>query len=290
MDKHQLSALSRQERIQQLQKETFDILVIGGGITGAGIALDAAARGLRTALVEKEDFAWGTSSRSTKLVHGGLRYLKQLEIALVREVGLERAIVHQNAQHIVLPERMLLPIVEGGTLGKYSSSIGLKVYDWLAGVDRTEQRKMLSKKETLKAEPLLKEEGLKGGGIYYEYRTDDARLTIEVLKTAAEYGALPLNHAKAKGLLYDEQGQVHGAQIHDEIGTTEFEIQAKIVINAAGPWVDELRQLDKEGVSGKRLHLTKGIHLVVAKEKLPIQQAVYFDVEEDNRMIFAVPR
>ncbi|MEO1436896.1 MAG: glycerol-3-phosphate dehydrogenase/oxidase [Bacteroidota bacterium] len=290
MEKHQLSALSRKDTIQQLSTETFDILIIGGGITGAGIALDAASRGLKTALVEKVDFAWGTSSRSTKLVHGGLRYLKQLEIALVREVGLERAIVHQNAQHIVIPERMLLPIVEGGTLGKYSSSIGLKVYDWLAGVERSEQRKMLSKADTLKAEPLLKEEGLKGGGLYYEYRTDDARLTIEVLKTAAEYGAKPLNHAKAIALRYDENGQVCGASMQDGIANTSFDINAKVVINAAGPWVDELRHLDKEGVTGKRLHLTKGIHLVVAKEKLPIQQAVYFDVEEDKRMIFAVPR
>lgn len=169
------SALYRQANLEEMATVEQDLLVIGGGITGAGIALDAASRGLKVGLVEKHDFAWGTSSRSTKLIHGGLRYLKQFEIALVREVGMERAIVHRNARHIVIPEKMLLPIVEGGSLGQTMSSIGLWIYDLLAGVSRNEQRRMLNKAETMDAEPMLRKDILKGGGLYYEYRTDDAR-------------------------------------------------------------------------------------------------------------------
>ncbi|MBP6661173.1 MAG: FAD-dependent oxidoreductase, partial [Chitinophagales bacterium] len=183
------SARKRTQYIQQLQAEPFDLLVVGGGITGAGIALDAITRGLKVCLIEKSDFASGTSSRSTKLIHGGLRYLKQLEFGIVREVGQERAILYKNAPHIVIPERMLLPIVEGGSLGKYSTSLGLYVYDRLAGVEKEERRNMLSKEATLEKEPLLNTEILKGGGMYVEYRSDDARLTIEVLKSAVERGA-----------------------------------------------------------------------------------------------------
>jgi len=170
------SARNRSQYIQQLKDEAFDLLVIGGGITGAGIALDAVTRGLKVCLIEKLDFASGTSSRSTKLIHGGLRYLKQFEFGIVREVGQERAILYKNAPHIVIPERMLLPIIEGGSLGKYSTSLGLYVYDYLAGVAREERRNMLSKSEALEKEPLLNDEILKGAGMYVEYRSDDARL------------------------------------------------------------------------------------------------------------------
>ena len=174
------SALSRNEIITTLKTESFDLLVIGGGITGVGIALDAASRGLKTALVEKDDFAFGTSSRSTKLIHGGLRYLKQLEFALVKEVGSERAIVHKLVPHLVVPEKMLLPLYEKRGLGYWLTSIGLKIYDWLAGVKPEDQRRMLTKLQTINFEPLLKNDDIKGGAIYAEYRTDDARLTIEI--------------------------------------------------------------------------------------------------------------
>jgi glycerol-3-phosphate dehydrogenase len=284
-----LSALKREEYVAFLKNHTFDVLVIGGGITGAGIALDGASRGLKVALIEKADFAFGTSSRSTKLIHGGLRYLKQLEFGIVRETGRERAILHNNAPHIVYPERMLLPIIEGGSLGKHSTSLGLYVYDLLAGVKRKERRFMLDKAKTLKAEPLLREDILKGGGMYIEYRSDDARLVIEVLKTAHDFGATALNYCKAEDLIYDEKGVVRGATVTDVRSGETFNIRAKKVINAAGPWVDELRKTDKS-LKGKRLHLTKGVHIVVPKERLPIQQAVYFDVPADGRMVFAIPR
>jgi glycerol-3-phosphate dehydrogenase len=190
------SSLNRNAVLEELASEELDVLVIGGGITGCGIALDAVARGLITALVEMQDFAAGTSSRSTKLVHGGLRYLKQFEVKIVAEVGKERAIVYENGPHVTTPEWMLLPIHQGGTFGRFSTSIGLRVYDFLAGVKKAERRSMLSIEQTIEKEPLIKREGLKGGGLYVEYRTDDARLTIEVLKEAVARGAKAVNYTK----------------------------------------------------------------------------------------------
>ncbi len=282
------SALHRIEILNHLKSKTFDLLVIGGGITGSGIALDAASRGLSVALIEKKDFAFGTSSRSTKLIHGGLRYLKQLEFGLVKEVGSERAVVHRLATHLVIPEKMLLPLSEGKSMGYWLTSIGLKIYDWLAGVKEEDRRRMLSRPQTLHAEPLLRKQGIKGGALYAEYRTDDARLTIEIIKTAVKFGASAINYVKGNGFLYDEKGLVNGVLAHDEIAGENISIRAKVVVNATGPWVDELRNAN-QSLSGKRLHLTKGIHVVIDRENFPVQQAVYFEVD-DGRMIFAIPR
>lgn len=279
--------MNRAKNIEQLKSESFDLLIIGGGITGAGIALDAASRGLRTALIEKEDFASGTSSRSTKLIHGGLRYLKQLEFALVKEVGSERAIVHRLAPHLVVPEKMLLPLYEKRGLGYWLTSVGLKIYDWLAGVKPEDQRKMLTRPETLKYEPLLKTDDVKGGAIYAEYRTDDARLTIEIIKLAVAKGACISNYVKATDFIYQNE-KIVGVKATDLISKADLTIEAKTVVNATGPWVDELRSTNKSK-EGKELHLTKGVHIVVPYHRLPVRQAIYFDVP-DGRMIFAIPR
>src|SRR5699024_5811777 len=174
------SAFDRNRILNDMKAEQLDLLVIGGGITGAGIALDATKRGLQTGLIEMQDFAAGTSSRSTKLIHGGLRYLKQFEVKLVAEVGKERAIVYENGPHVTTPEWMMLPFYKGGTFGPFTTNIGLRVYDFLAGVKKSERRKMFSPEEAIGREPLLAEDGLKGAGYYVEYKTDDARLTIEV--------------------------------------------------------------------------------------------------------------
>lgn len=281
------SNLQRDITLQHLTSTPFDMVIIGGGITGAGIALDAASRGLKVALLEKNDFASGTSSKSTKLIHGGLRYLKQFDFWLVKEVGSERAIVHKLAPHLVLPEKMLLPLIENGSYGKWLTSIGLKVYDILAQVTGDDQRKMLEKKEALKLEPLLPKKILKGAGYYAEYRTDDARLTLENIKTSLQYGAVPVNYIKVLDFQYQEE-KICGVTVRDEISKKEFPIQAKYVVNAAGPWVDELRSVNNSK-KGKQLHLTKGIHLVFPREKLPVKQSVYFDVP-DGRMLFAIPR
>lgn len=284
---NRLSARNRPTLVQQLESHTFDLLVIGGGITGAGIALDAASRGMKVALVEMRDFASGTSSKSTKLIHGGLRYLKQLEVTLVREVGRERAVVHQLAPHLVTAEKMLLPLIEGGTYGKWATSFGLYVYDLLAEVDGKDRRRMLSREETLREEPLLRREGVLGGGLYAEYRTDDARLTIEIIKTAAQYGAHCLNYLKALEFLY-ENHKIRGVRCKDLMQNKEIVIKSSFIINAAGPWVDELRRYDAS-LHGKRLFHSKGVHLVVPYLRLPLKNAVYFDVP-DGRMIFAIPR
>nr|WP_223701008.1 glycerol-3-phosphate dehydrogenase/oxidase [Sutcliffiella deserti] len=274
-------------RLEKMKNETYDVLVIGGGITGAGIALDAATRGMKTAVVEMQDFAGGTSSRSTKLVHGGLRYLKQLEVKMVAEVGKERAIVYENGPHVTTPEWMLLPIHKGGTFGKFSTSIGLLLYDFLADVKKSERRKMLNATETSAREPLLNQEGLMGGGVYVEYRTDDARLTLEVMKEAAKQGADAVNYAKVIRLLYKDK-KVMGVMVVDQLSGKSYPIRAKKIINAAGPWVDSLREMDGSK-TGKQLLLTKGIHLVFDQRKFPLKQAIYFDTE-DKRMIFAIPR
>lgn len=285
--KIKFSQKNRPKIIKELQQQPYDLLVIGGGITGAGIALDAASRGLKTALVEKNDFASGTSSKSTKLIHGGLRYLKQFDFWLVKEVGSERAIVHQLAPHLVIPEKMLLPIIENGTYGTWLTSIGLKVYDILASVEGDDKRRMLEKKEALEKEPLLPKKILKGAGYYAEYRTDDARLTIENIKTAQQHGAMCLNYAEVKDFVYTDD-KVSGAVVKDKLSGEEFKIQATLVVNATGPWVDELRAVN-QSKKGKQLHLTKGVHLVVPFEKFPIKQSVYFDIP-DGRMMFAIPR
>ncbi|KQL20067.1 glycerol-3-phosphate dehydrogenase/oxidase [Cytobacillus solani] len=278
---------NRSDIINKLKNETFDVLVIGGGITGAGIALDASTRGMNVALVEMQDFAAGTSSRSTKLVHGGLRYLKQFEVQMVAEVGKERAIVYENGPHVTTPEWMLLPMHKGGTFGKFSTSIGLRVYDFLAGVKKAERRTMLNVQGTINKEPLVKRNGLKGGGYYVEYRTDDARLTIEVMKAAADKGAIPLNYTKVDQLLY-ENGKVVGVLVVDQLTGEKYEIKAAKIVNAAGPWVDTIREKDGSK-KGKTLKLTKGVHLVIDQSRFPLKQAVYFDTP-DKRMVFAIPR
>lgn len=281
------SSLHRNDIKEQIKEESLDLLVIGGGITGAGIALDAVTRGMKVAVVEMQDFAGGTSSRSTKLVHGGLRYLKQLEVKMVAETGKERAIVYENGPHVTTPEWMMLPFYKGGTYGPFLTNIGLRIYDFLAGVKKSERRKMLTPEQAVEREPLLNMEDLKGAGYYVEYKTDDARLTIEVMKKAVEKGALALNYTKVTGLIYDGNKAI-GVETEDQIDGSTEQIFAKKIVSAAGPWVDTIREMD-HSKRGKYLHLTKGIHLIFDGERFPLQQSIYFDTP-DGRMIFAIPR
>ncbi len=281
------SSLNREDFLKTMSEVHYDLLIIGGGITGAGIALDAVLRGMKVALVEMQDFAAGTSSRSTKLVHGGLRYLKQFQVGMVAEVGKERTVVYENGPHVTTPEWMLLPMYKGGTFGPLSTSIGLRVYDFLAGVKKAERRSMLSRTETISKEPLVKKEGLKGGGYYVEYRTDDARLTIEVIKAAFENGADLLNYVKAEEFIYQNK-QITGVRVNDMLSNQRLNIYAKKVVNAGGPWVDDIRKKDYSR-NNKQLRLTKGVHLVIDQSVFPLRQAVYFDTP-DGRMVFAIPR
>lgn len=263
------------------------LIVIGGGITGCGIALDAQSRGIPTLLIEMHDIASGTSSRSTKLIHGGLRYLKQLEFGLVQETGRERAVVHHLAPHITIPEPMLLPIIKGGSMPKWMASIGTLIYDFLAGVKKKERRKVLNKKETMQYEPLLTGARVTGGIHYFEYRTDDARLTLAVAKTAQSEGATILTYTKVVDLLYDAN-EIIGVIVEDVFTGKEYVFKGMEVVNAAGPWVDTLDAKDSD-IRKDKLLLTKGVHIVVDYSKFPVQQASYFDVG-DGRMVFAIPR
>lgn len=281
------SSINRLQTLQDAQSVVFDLIIIGGGITGVGVALDASSRGLSVFLVEKDDFASGTSSKSTKLIHGGLRYLKQMELNLVRKVGQERAILYKNAKHLVRPEKMLLPIIEGGLLGKKTTSLALLLYEFLAGVPINEHKRMLDRQATLRTEPLLDSKKVLGAAVYTEYRTDDARLTISVLKTAIKHGAKAINYAQVVDLIKLD-GLINGVRVREKQSSKEFNIQAKCVVNAAGPWVDEIRAIDLS-LGKKKLHLTKGVHIVVPFSRCPLHQAVYFDTP-DKRMIFAIPR
>ncbi len=284
--------LYRTNALRKMSAEGVDVLVIGGGITGAGIALDAASRGLKVGLLEKNDFASGTSSRSTKLIHGGLRYLKNGEIGLVREVGKERQIVFSNAPHLVKPMPILLPLRASGSLKPFMTSVALWMYDRLANVQKSERRRMLSAHAVSQQEPCIKVDDLLGGGLYVEYRTDDARLTLEIIKTANAFGAHSVNYAGVKGFLYGANhlgdNQVTGVRLFDHIHQQEIAIQAGVVVNACGPWVDSVRK-GAEAITGKKLVLTKGVHIVVPQSRLPVQQILYFDVP-DGRMVFAIPR
>ncbi|MBI4647978.1 MAG: glycerol-3-phosphate dehydrogenase/oxidase [Bacteroidia bacterium] len=286
INRNKWSVLDRAEIIKKITSIEPDILVIGGGITGAGIALDAASRGLKVAVVEKQDFSAGTSSRSTKLIHGGLRYLAQFEFRLVRNIGTERKIIYNHAQHIVFPEKMLLPVIKNGTYTRLAVSFGVFLYDIIAGVDWKEQCKMLNKKEMLGMEPLLNPDILKAGVLYYEYKTKDSRLTVEIFKKAVELGALAINYFEAETFIY-ENGKITGIIGNDTLSGKQFRINAKFVVNASGPWVDKLREKN-HSLTNKRIHLTKGVHIVVSKTRLPLNHSVYFDVG-DERMIFTIP-
>jgi len=282
-----LSAEGRKDQLEQMASKQLDVLVIGGGITGAGILWDAGLRGMSAGLVEKSDFASGTSSRSTKLIHGGLRYLARGEIGLVREVGSERMLLHERLPHLVEPLPVLLPIYRGGKYGFLSTSLGIALYDRLAGVKPEDRRRMYRRGETLMMEPLLRPEGLLGAGVYMEYRTDDARLTIEIIKSAARNGAHVCHYAEVTDLLY-RNGRAAGVRVRDRLSGDTYALYARKIVNAAGPWADQIRRLDQSSEPG-RLLLSKGVHLVVARERLPIGKAVYFDAP-DRRMVFAIPR
>lgn len=285
---------TRQESIEKMQHEKLDLLIIGGGITGAGVALQAAASGIKTGLIEMQDFAEGTSSRSTKLVHGGIRYLKTFDVEVVADTVGERAVVQGIAPHIPKPDPMLLPIYEdegATTFNMFSVKVAMDLYDKLANVTGTKyENYTLTPEEVLEREPFLKKEGLKGAGIYLDFRNNDSRLVIDNIKKAAEDGAYLVSKMKAIGFLY-EGDQIVGVKARDLLTDQVVEIHAKIVINTSGPWVDKIRNLNFKRAVSPKMRPTKGVHLVVDAKKLPVPQPTYFDTgKQDGRMVFAIPR
>ncbi|MFV0980001.1 type 1 glycerol-3-phosphate oxidase [Latilactobacillus sakei] len=285
---------SRQQAIQNLKNEQLDLLIIGGGITGAGVAIQSAASGIKTGLIEMQDFAEGTSSRSTKLVHGGIRYLKTFDVGVVADTVSERAVVQGIAPHIPRPTPMLLPIYDEpeATYDMFSVKIAMDLYDKLAGVTGTQYANYtIDRKEVLQREPGLKSDRLMGAGVYLDFVNNDARLVIENIKEADELGATVASHVKAVGMTYDANGRVNGLKAHDELTDETFDIHAKLVINTAGPWVDKVNALNTEVKAQETLRPTKGIHLVVDSSRLSVPQPTYFDSGlHDGRMIFVVPR
>jgi glycerol-3-phosphate dehydrogenase len=281
----ELSHRTRRKALESLAREEFDLLVIGGGITGAGIAREAALRGLRVALVERRDFAVGTSSRSSKLIHGGLRYLQQGDVGLVIEAANERRVLRRLAPHLAQPARMVVPVQ--GRSGWAKIRAGLWTFDKMARVGRDERNQMLDQGETLVLEPLLRRDQVYGCGVYYECLTDDARLVLENVKSAAALGAVVANYATVTGFL-SEGGRITAAVVHDTLSDAAFPVRAHAVVNAAGPWVDNVRML--QGNTEKpRLHLTKGIHLVLPRERLPVRNTIVMTAS-DKRSVFVVPR
>lgn len=272
-------------------RESFDLLVIGGGITGAGVALDAASRGLSVALVEKRDFASGTSSRSTKLIHGGLRYLGQLHFGLVREALRERALLFKLAPHLCEPAPFLVPIYRRGRTSPLGSSrlklgLGLWLYDLLAGGQNLQRHSWVDARHVLEMAPLLSPIGLRGGFIYYDCITNDSRLVIEVIKAAANQGAVVANYASVLDLL-QTAGRINGAIVRDALTDRRLTVRASRMINASGVWSDDVRSLG--GDAGKRLRPSKGIHVVVPAERLGNRAAVLIPSIDGERFLFAVP-
>ena len=273
------SAGTREATLSELAKADLDVLVVGGGITGAGVARDAVLRGLRVGLVEAVDFAAGTSSRSSKLIHGGVRYLQQGEVALVRESATERAVLRRLAPHLADPVVMLMPTY--GRASQAKLGVGLWTFDRIASIPKEERHEIIDHDEALRREPTL-DGRLYGAALFTEYRTCDARLVLATIRGAHAAGALCVNHVALVALSPGE------ATVRDELGGATHKVRARVVVNAAGPWVDAVRGMTGP-IAGARLHLTKGIHLVVPHERLPLRHAVVMTAR-DKRSIFAVPR
>ncbi len=296
-----LAATARTANVERLARERFDVLVIGGGITGAGVALDAAARGYRVALIEKVDFASGTSSKSTKLAHGGIRYLPQFDLAMVHEALVERGLMVRHAPFLVRPQPFILPVYEhmrwpSGLpvrpptdfgLG-FVLDIGLWMYDLMAGRLNIGRHKSISAKETLRRAPRLRSTGLKKAFLYYDAQTNDAQLTVTVLRTAAQFGAVVTNYTEVTGFTR-AQGKLNGAVVRDVLTNQGCSVSARHIINAAGVFAEHVAALTGDE-SKATIEPSKGIHLVVARERLQITDtAVVLPETEDGRILYVIP-
>ncbi len=278
--------MHREAMIDRLRGgEVFDVLVIGGGATGLGAAVEAASRGYRVALIERGDFAQGTSSRSTKLVHGGVRYLKQGNVSLVRDALRERGRLLKNAPHLAHDMEFVIPSYSQWNRLFYGT--GLKAYDWLAGELSLDASRRVGREEVLRLLPNVEPRGLVGGVVYHDGQFDDARLAVNLAQTAAEQGAVVVNYCECAGLV-KEGGRVAGVLVRDKEGGAEFTVKAKCVINATGVFVDAVRRMDEAGTRGM-VTVSQGIHLVLPKRFFPGGAALMVPKTADGRVLFAVP-
>ncbi len=296
-----LSAATRGENVERMARESFDVLVIGGGITGAGVALDAATRGYSVALVERNDFASGTSSKSTKLAHGGIRYLPQLDIALVHEALVERGLMLENVPFLVRPVGFVLPMYHGdrhpvglpvtlpfGVGNGLMLNIGLYLYDALAGKRNIHRHRRISRKEALKLAPSLRPEGLREAFTYYDAQLDDARLTFIGMRTAARWNAVIANHAEVIGF-QQQDGKLSAAQVRDKLTGREISVRARHFVNAGGIFAERIEALtcDEPQI---QVQPSKGVHLLFSRERLPLlEMALVLPETEDGRILFVIP-
>src|SRR6516225_9653926 len=276
--------MDRARNLDQLS-ESFDIAIVGGGATGLGAAVEAASRGYRTVLIEARDFAQGTSSRSTKLVHGGVRYLAQGNVGLVREALLERGRLRRNAAHLVGDLEFVVPAYAWWS-GPYYG-VGLKLYDVLAGRHRLGKSQLLSRAQVLERIPTLEPDQLKGGVRYFDGQFDDARLAVTLALTADDLGAVLVNHASVVALV-KSAGKVRGVRVHDEESGREHEVKASVVINATGVFADEVRRMDEPDAAAL-VAPSQGVHLVLPDAFLPGAHALMIPRTDDGRVLFVVP-
>ncbi len=280
--------MNREENLNQLadSSRVWDVAIIGGGSSGLGVALDAISRGLSVLLLEKADFAKGTSSRSTKLVHGGVRYLAQGDVKLVLEALRERGRLLKNAAHLAHDQPFIIPIYTWWDRLQYT--VGLKTYDWMAGSLRIGKSKWISKDETITRIPAILQKGLMGGVVYHDGQFDDARLAVAIAQTADNAGACILNYTKVSSLIKNESGKITGLKVRDEIGKKSYQLQAKMVVNATGVFADKILQMDKPDAP-KMIQPSQGIHLVLDLDFLGGNDALMIPKTRDGRVLFAVP-
>lgn len=283
----QFSALTRAHDLQQLSSQTFDVLVLGGGITGAGVARDAALRGFSVALIEQSDFASGTSSRSSKLIHGGLRYLENLDFKLVFEALSERRKLFALAPHLVHPLRFLIPLFKSGRVGMFKMGIGMWLYDALSLFETPEMHEKLTPEESSQRVPILQTKGLLGSYEYSDAYMDDDRLVHETLRSANHFGALCINYAEAKKIIFNKQMIAEGVEFVDKISGGLFAVKAKHVISSIGPWTDLFAET-KVPSWRKILRPTKGVHITFERDRVNLSRAVVMAAEK--RIVFAIPR
>tara|TARA_R110002049_G_scaffold207188_2_gene377693 strand:- start:21724 stop:23292 length:1569 start_codon:yes stop_codon:yes gene_type:complete len=273
--------------IQQLEQQSnWDVIIIGGGATGLGIALDSSSRGYKTLLLEQVDFAKGTSSRSTKLVHGGVRYLAQGNVDLVKEALYERGLMLKNASHLVGNQSFVIP--NYNWWDNFFYTVGLKIYDFLAGKLSFGKSLRISKKETVARLKTIKSEHLKGGVVYHDGQFDDARLAVNIAQSAIEQGAIVLNHFKVEKLLKNDMGSVDGVVAVDAETNKLYALKSKAVINATGVFTDEVLKMD-DATAKNRIRPSQGVHLVLDKSFLPGEDAIMIPKTDDGRVLFLVP-
>jgi len=279
--------LRRARTHERLTRELFDLLIIGGGINGAGIARDAALRGLSVGLIERDDFASGTSSRSSRLVHGGVRYLEHGYFHLVFESSRERRILLHIAPHLVRPLQFTWPVYRGARIPRWKLNAGLWLYDLLAAFRNVARHHALSVTQVLAAEPKLKRDGLRGGATYFDAATNDARLTIANVIDAVSAGTAALNYAEVTSLTF-ERGRVTGATVRDRFAQHVFEVRAKAVVNATGPWTDAISRIESPS-SRPAVLGTKGVHVAVPAERVGNRAAITMLAHADQRVMFVLP-